>query len=201
MRSRSLRTTLLLAVTATFAVSCAPNDNLVAPSGAVQAPSKPSKDLLGLLATPTTVTALQRTTPLAQPITRSAYIGVLGGVLSLPGAGLTVVVPPLALTSTKLISVTALAGSNVAYTFSPHGTQFLVPVVATQSLVNTEAARGGSINPLSLFVGYFPDDNNIFSVTDILQLNINLLSQTAVMTLPHFSGYIVATGYGSDSGY
>ena len=154
----------------------------------------------GVLTTAKTVKALQRNTPLPAPITRSAYIGILGGVIAIPQAGLTVVVPPLSLLSTKLVSVTALAGSNVAYTFSPHGTQFLVPVIATQSLVNTQA-QTGLVSIGSLFAGYFPNDNNIFSITEILNLNINLLNSTAIMTLTHFSGYIVATGYETAGGF
>jgi len=200
MRLRSLSKLLILAATGLVAVSCGSNESPVAPRSAAQAPAAPS-NLLGLLTTTKTVKALQRTTPLAAPITRSAYIGILGGTISIPQAGLTIVVPPLSLLSTKLVSVTALAGSNVAYSFQPHGTQFLVPVIATQSLTNTQARTGGLISVGSLFAGYFPNDNNIFSVTEILNLNINLLNQTAIMTLSHFSGYIIATGYGTDAGF
>jgi hypothetical protein len=64
----------------------------------------------------------------------------------------------------------------------------------TQDLRNTQASSGGLINPLSLFVGYFPDDKNILSVTELLNVNLNLLNQTAVFTVTHFSGYIVASG-------
>jgi hypothetical protein len=123
---------------------------------------------------------------------------MLGGTISIPEAGLTIVVPAFALTSTTLISVTALAGSDVAYEFAPHGTTFLVPVVATQSLAGTQAGNGGSINPLSLFVGYFPDDNNILSVTETLNINVNLVNQVGVFSISHFSGYILASGDAND---
>ena len=192
MRYRSLRTLTVAVVGGLLINGCGSHDNPVAPEAALSASPAASASLLGL--STTTVTALQRTTPLAKPITTSAYIGALGGKLTIPGAGLTVVVPPLALTSTKLITVTALAGSNVAYDFGPSGTKFLVPLVVTQDLRNTQAKSGGLINPLSLFVGYFPDDKNILSVTELLNLNVNLLSQTAVFTVTHFSGYIVASG-------
>jgi hypothetical protein len=192
MRYRSLRTLTVAVVGGLLINGCGSHDNPVAPEAALSASPAASASLLGL--STTTVTALQRTTPLAKPITTSAYIGALGGKLAIPGAGLTVVVPPLALTSTKLITVTALAGSNVAYDFGPSGTKFLVPLVVTQDLRNTQAKSGGLINPLSLFVGYFPDDKNILSVTELLNLNVNLLSQTAVFTVTHFSGYIVASG-------
>jgi len=131
-------------------------------------------------------------------VTASATIGPLGGVLALPSAGLTVVVPPLAVTKATKMSVTAVAGSSVAYEFEPHGIKFSVPLVATQSLKGTQAQSGGSINPLSLFAGYFPDSKQITSVSELLNLNVNVLGQTSVLTIWHFSGYIIATGRSSE---
>ena len=170
--------------------ACGSSDSPVAPRQS--APSTPASR--ALLSSSIAVTPLKRTTPLAKPITASASIGVLGGRLAIPGAGLTVIVPPLALKSTKVVTITALAGSNVAYTFEPHGTTFLVPLVVTQDLRNTDARTGGSINPLSLFVGYFPDNKKVLSVTELLNVGVNLLNQSAVFTVTHFSGYIVASG-------
>jgi len=192
MNVRLLRTIAIAAVGAIVLSSCGSSDSPVAPQSAIAPNAAASSSLLGLTAT--TVTPLQRTKPLATSLSTSAYIGALGGKLAIPGAGITVVVPPLALTSTKLVTVTALAGSNVAYEFEPHGTTFLVPLVVTQDLRNTQASSGGLINPLSLFVGYFPDDKNVLSVTELLNVNLNLLNQTAVFTVAHFSGYIVASG-------
>jgi hypothetical protein len=191
MPSRMFRILVAAAAGAILINGCASHESPVAPQGLTPGASA-SSSLLGL--TSTTVKPLQRTTPLASPLTASAQIGVLGGTLSIPGAGLTVVVPPLALSSTKLVTVTALAGSNLAYEFEPHGTRFLVPLVVTQDLSKTDAKSGGTINPLSLFVGYFPDDTNILSVTELLKVNLNLLNQTAVFSVTHFSGYIVASG-------
>jgi hypothetical protein len=198
MRRLRLRPFITLSATITAALlasGCA-NDSVTAPASTpVAAPEAASQTLLGsLLSTPTTVTPLLRTTPLKSALTTSATIGPLGGVLSLPGAGLTVVVPPLAVKTATKMSVTALAGSSVAYEFQPHGIKFLVPLVATQSLKGTQAQSGGLINPLSLFAGYFPDGTKITSVTELLNLNVNVLSQTSVLTIWHFSGYIIATG-------
>jgi len=192
MNSRSFRILAIAAAGAIVINGCGSHDSPVAPQNPIAPTAEASSSLLGL--STTTVTPLQRTKPLAKNLSASAYIGALGGSLSIPGAGLTVVVPPLALTSTKLVTVTALAGSNVAYEFEPHGTKFLVPLVVTQNLSNTQAKTGGLINPLSLFVGYFPDDTNLLSVTELLNVNVNLLNQTAVFTVTHFSGYIVASG-------
>jgi hypothetical protein len=191
MNFRTLRHLTAIAG-AIFINACASPESAVAPQRPVTPDVAPSTSLLGL--TTTTVTPLQRTNPLAKDLSASAYIGALGGNLAIPGAGITVIVPPLALTSTKLVTVTALAGSSVAYSFEPHGTKFLVPLVVTQDLRNTQAKQGGLVNPLSLFVGYFPDNTNIVSVTELLNINLNLLNQTAVFTVTHFSGYIVASG-------
>jgi hypothetical protein len=145
------------------------------------------------------VVPLQRTTPLPSAQSASARIGVLGGYLSLPDAGLTVIVPPFSVVTPVTITVTALAGSDVAYEFSPHGLAFLAPVVATQSLRNTDARAGGPIDPLTLYVGYFPDSSQITSVTDLLNVRVDLLGQTSTALLPHFSGYVWASGREGDS--
>jgi hypothetical protein len=146
-----------------------------------------------VLGTPTTVTPLNRTSPLSSNLTKSARIGLLGGIIAIPEAGITVVVPPLAVFSPTTISVTARAGSAVAYDFAPHGIKFAVPLVVTQSLAKTDA-QTGLVSVNSLFAGYYPDSKNITSVTELLTLNVNLLNSTAIMTVWHFSGYIYASG-------
>jgi len=100
----------------------------------------------------------------------------------------------LAVDSHLTIAVTGLAVSNVGYEMAPHGLTFLTPVVATQDLSNTEARIGGTIDPLLLYLGYFPNSSNITSVTELLSLQINLPLQTAVGLLPHFSGYVFSSG-------
>ena len=188
MRASFLRTLTAAVVTAAL-FGCGGSDGVVSPSSARPAPGAGAQHTL--LSSPETVVGLQRTTPLAAPITVSKYIGALGGTISIPQAGLTVVVPPLALSSTKLITVTALAGSNVAYEFQPAGTKFNVGLAMTQSLVGTNYA---SVNPLNMFVGYFADSSNPLSVSEVLSVNVNLVSLTAASTIWHFSGYIYASG-------
>lgn len=172
--------------------SCSTSDSVAPPP--VAAPAAASQSLLGLLGAPTTIQPLQRTVPLSKDYSASAYIGALGGAITIPSAGVTVVVPALALRSRTLITVTALAGSNVAYEFAPHGIKFPVPLVVVQNLANTQAQRGGLVSPLSLRAGYFPDSSDVTSVTELLDVNVNLLSQTAIFTVWHFSGYILAGG-------
>ena len=83
---------------------------------------------------------LQRTTPLAAPITVSKVIGADGGTLSIPEAGVTVTVPRGALAQTTTITMTARAGSLVAYDFAPHGITFAKPLVFSQQLRGTNAS-------------------------------------------------------------
>lgn len=195
MRLRPLLT-LSVAFAATLSAFGCASDTTTAPpaSPSVAAPSQPSQSLLGGLlggtTTTQTITPLTRSTPLAKNITVTKNIGVLGGTISVPGAGLTLVVPPLAVSKTITFSVTALAGSNVAYEFAPHGTKFLVPLVATQNLVGTNS----SVLSLGLSLGYFPDSSNPTSVSELLSVQVDLLKLTAVSTISHFSGYIYAVG-------
>lgn len=194
--TRALESVVIIVTIAGIA-SCA-SDAPSAPSGP---PSGAASNAAPRLLAPITVVPLQRTAPLSTAQTASARIGALGGQLSLPGAGLAVVVPPLSVVSPVTITVTALAGSDVAYEFSPHGMTFLVPLVATQSLANTEARAGGLIDPLTLYVGYFPDSSQITSVTELLNLRVDLLGQTSTALLTHFSGYVWASGReGGDDG-
>jgi hypothetical protein len=183
-------------VTVAATASCS-GDIPSSPSGGPPA-GAPSNGGTRLLA-PIAVVPLHRTVPLATAQSASARIGVLGGSIALPAAGLTVVVPPLSVVTNVTITVTALAGSDVAYEFSPHGLSFLVPLVATQDLENTDARSGGPINPLALYVGYFPDSSHLTTVTELLDLRIDLLGQTSTALLSHFSGYVWASGREGDS--
>jgi len=193
MRLRSFGLAVITSAITALAISGCAND-----ANAPMAPTAPvgdaSRSLLGVLARPTTVYPLQRSTPLANNVSASTIVGVLGGNVSIPAAGLNVVIPPLAVAPGTRITVTALAGANVAYEFEPHGIKFAVPLVATQSLRGTQAQSGGLINPSSLFVGYFPDATNQTLVSELLNLNVNVLNETSVLTIWHFSGYIIATG-------
>ena len=199
MRRRILLITSVFV--AAVAAACVSTDTTTAPGGpsGATAPTDPTAasanltSLLGL-GSPTEVTPLLRNAPLAQSLSASATVGPLGGTLSLPGAGLLFVIPPLALSSRQTITVTAVAGSNVAYEFAPHGLKFNLPLVVTQNLGATQAGKNGLVNPLSLFAGYFPDSTKPTSITESLNVNVNLLNQVATFTVWHFSGYILASG-------
>ena len=193
MRAVSLRILPVIALVA--AASC--DKGVTAPAASA---STANKLLLG---SPTTVNVVRRNTPLPSPLTASAVIGVLGGQISIPGAGIKVVVPALALTSSTRITVTAIAGDQVAYEFEPHGTKFLVPLIVTQNLVGTNAVNGGLLKPL--VAGYFASTSDLDPlagtglVSELLGVALNLSTKTATFSVFHFSGYLIASGDGAST--
>jgi hypothetical protein len=191
MRFRSLSTFIVAVAATTLAAGCG-SDTTTAPSAPLAPQAAASQSLLGtLLGAPKTITPLLRTTPLPANVSQSVTVSLLGGAINLPSAGLSIIIPPLAVAPGTRITVTALAGSNVAYEFEPHGLKFLLPLVATQSLNNVQNPAGGL---LGLSLGYFPDPSHVTTVTELLSVNVNLLGLTATTTIWHFSGYIFAGG-------
>jgi hypothetical protein len=195
MRAVTMR---LLAVASLFAVaSC---DSATAPAPTPSADHSASR----LLIAPKQVSVVTRNTPITTLVSASATIGILGGTINLPAAGLKVVVPALSLTKATKITVTAVRGNQVAYEFEPHGTRFLVPVLLTQNLNGTSAVNsGGLLNTLlsgGLVGGYFSSVSDLNQgagtalVSELLAVALNLSSKTATFPVFHFSGYLVATG-------
>jgi hypothetical protein len=194
MRLRSL-TTFAFAATAMLTAFGCSSDSPSAPRSDVAPPTASNSNLLGGLlgntGTATKIVPLLRSEPLVADIVVSKTIGTLGGTIVVPGAGLTIVVPPLAVTKNTTFKITARKGSYLAYDMEPHGTKFLLPLVATQSLAQTNAK--GLLN-LSLSLGYYTDPSRITTVSELLDVQLDLLRLTAVSTIPHFSGYIFASG-------
>jgi hypothetical protein len=189
-----------LALALTLAACSA--DQVSAPTQMKAAPADPSASLLGgLLGTVTGVlnltsnTAVQRTKPLAAPITVTKEIGYYGGTLSIPEAGVTVVVPRGALMRTTTITMTARAGSLLAYDFSPTGTKFYKPLVFTQSLNGTNVTL---LQVPLLRLGYYSDPGLLgeltATVSDLLVGVTNLLDWSFTAPINHFSGYVVTCG-------
>ena len=158
-------------------------------------PEAPASSLLGGLTSLLGVNGLQRTTPLAAPITVTKAIGAEGGTLAIPQAGVTVTVPRGALATTTTITMTARAGSLVAYDFAPHGVVFAKPLVFSQQLRGTNATL---LTAPLLGLGYYRDpsllDKSGGLVTELLRGTTNTLSWTFTSSIPHFSGYIVTCG-------
>ena len=151
-----------------------------------------SASILGLLP----VRGVTRTVPLLQNISVSALIGQDGGTISIPAAGLTLVVPPGAVTSSTKFTATALAGRLVAYEFEPHGTKFPVPLQFTQDL--TKLSLVGAVTAPVLDGAYFTDTSKLnqnlgrAAASEILPATVDLLRLRVGFPINHFSGYLVS---------
>src|SRR4051812_35393528 len=198
MRSSGLWLSALIGLSA-VAISCSDSGTVTSPASATGTGASHQ-----LLAVPTAVNVVTRDVPLATAQSTSALIGVFGGRLTLPGPGLTVIVPPLALTTPTTITVTAVAGREVAYEFEPHGTQFLVPLRVRQGLTGTSASNAGLLTTVS--AGYFQSASDLDQingtalVSELLGTSLNLWTNSVSFSISHFSGYLIGTGFAPDGG-
>ena len=158
----------------------------------------------------TSTTTSTSTTPLyeAAALTRpsaigaqqaSAVIGPAGGTLTLTSAGITVVVPPNAVSKLTTFTVTAPSGTGVWYEFQPQGARFAVPLQVTQSLRATNYNALSSTQRAALRVGYFKDGtintrSNSAPIYEELPLTIDATLTKATFKISHFSGYMMSTG-------
>ena len=160
------------------------------PTGAT--PPEPPSALFGLLP----VRGVTRSTPLATDISVSAVIGKQGGTITIPEAGLTLVVPPNAVSSNVKFTATALAGRAVAYDFQPHGTKFAVPLTFQQDLRKTSLLP--TLTAPLLDGAYFADKNQINRqtglgfVNEIVPATVDLLGFRVGFPIDHFSGSLVS---------
>jgi hypothetical protein len=133
------------------------------------------------------VTVLERRVPLATAEVVTRTIGRAGGIIRLPEAGLTVVIPLWALSSNTEITVTAPAGNLVGYHFAPHGLRFRRPVTVMQDL---DLRQLLSLNTLS---AHYFDGELEPKVTSLERLTLWLLRTLGIFRIEHFSGYVIAT--------
>jgi hypothetical protein len=191
----NLRRFTALVFSAIALVSCGIDQPTAVPRPEVAAPGAPNASLLTTVTSLLSVEGLQRTTPLAAPITVSKSMGTDGGTLSIPEAGVSVFVPRGALTQPTTITMTARAGSLVAYDFAPHGITFAKPLVFKQQLKGTNASL---LTAPFLQLGYYSDPNLLTKtgglVSELLGGVLDTLSWTFTAPIPHFSGYIVTSG-------
>jgi hypothetical protein len=142
------------------------------------------------------VRGVTRVAPLAQDISVSAVIDKDGGTISIPDAGLTLVVPAGAVTSSTTFTATALAGRLVAYEFEPHGTKFAVPLQFTQDL--RKVSLVGVVTAPLLDGAYFTDRARlnqtvgIAAVSEVLPATVDVLRTRVGFPINHFSGYLVS---------
>ncbi|HEX8245798.1 MAG TPA: hypothetical protein VF541_19955 [Longimicrobium sp.] len=192
MVSRTVHVLLVMAGLATLAAACA---DLTEPQG-TRSPVHPR---LTLYDPPIDVTVLQRTVPLAAPISASAVIGRGGGTISIPAAGFSISFPANSIQGGKptLITVTALPGSNVAYEFQPEGLVFHNDPMITQDLKVTAVFGDPSLRN-SLEGAYFPDTtylgNGTARIRETRPTVVDVNGWRMKWNVHHFSGYLASTG-------
>lgn len=204
MLSRRLRNRLLpsaaLLTASLVAAACAESPAGPTPAGPRAALAATTTDTTASAETPVTVAGLRRSSALNATVTMSVTVSNdRGAAFDVPMTGLRVSVPAGALPSNSLtITVTSRPGSMVAYEFGPHGTNFLKPVVLTQSLKNTnysKLADGAAVE-----LGYFADRSqldptrNQAAVTELLPTQADVTKGTLSAQVTHFSGYLVSSG-------
>lgn len=150
------------------------------------------------------VTPMQRTSPLAAPVSWSFTAGPGGVTSSNAATGLTIAIPAGALAAEVMVTVTAFAGNPVAYGFEPHGLVFAQNVWLAQSLSGIDAGLLSTLAPIG---AHFEGDAPVYTdglalVNEIVGAQLNLLGGSLSFPIGHFSGWIVASGRsdGDDSG-
>jgi phage-related minor tail protein len=198
MRVRVRAVTALCLSVALLVAGCAEGASPTAPK---QVDGGNTSLLGGLLGGVTSllIAPVQRSAPLAQDVSWSFTVGSAGGSSSNAASGLTISVPRYAVSRSTTITVTALAGSAVAYRFEPHGLEFNRDVTLTQNLNGTSV---GLLSSLLISGAYFATDDlelnpgGLALVTEIIPASIGLLTRKASFPIEHFSGYILASGRG-----
>ena len=146
------------------------------------------------------VPVVLRPTPLSQDYSVTRQIGKAGGLITIPEAGFALYIPENALTppakhKTVNITVTALRGPNVAYTFEPHGLVFRTTVYAVQDARVTNARNlDGTLSAAQ--GAYFSDVGDLTSgsatISEFQQTYLDARELRYYWTIDHFSGYLLA---------
>ena len=193
MRSQKLRL-LGLVILGTLLSGCGD----AAPTSAVKAPNIARLGDALVLPEPDEVLVVQRIEPLIQEFTVSQVIGSRGGTLEIREAGVSVRVPPHAVGEAMTMTLTARAGSLVAFEFAPHGVRFAKALKVELDLKNTSMFAADQ----SLSAGYFPRASAINDALGTALIEEILPTKRSGRWLSfeivHFSGYLVSSGRGED---
>ena len=149
--------------------------------------------------TPAKVIVMNRHGSLGGDLTASAVIGPKGGELRLQSAGLRLIVPKGAVSVPTTFSVTAVAGSMVAYEFQPHGATFAVPLIIQQTIFNS-GPESADPNLYNFEAGHFASRADldqtaeIGTVDEMLPTRLEKGKGKLTFSVTHFSGYLLASG-------
>ena len=139
--------------------------------------------------------ALKRAIKLKQDVVASIDVDSRGGVLVIPAAGATLIIPPFAVLTRTHITVTARAGSGMLYKFEPHGLSFGVPLLFEQDVRNSSFVSDPNNLPR---LAYFDDSsvdlvNAVATALEHEPSAINFTAGKFYGLIPHFSGYMVSS--------
>lgn len=161
-----------------------------------------------------TVTVVKRNEPLEHDVVVTERIGRNGGRIVIREAGLVVTFPNGALPLSGPrdyveITVTALAGDQVAYEFEPHGLEFGVPVKLEQDAKHTNVDWRGRGGPAARQTGdgatgaYFRDRSALQGDGTAVVTEYQETEAASQMNgskfrwnIEHFSGYLLASNRG-----
>ena len=129
-------------------------------------------------------TVLQWATPLAQDLTVSVDCRPASGcVLDIPEVGAQLQIPGATLSDPTVITMTALAGSDVNFEFGPHGTQFKKTV-----RIDVDQSKTKGMGVRKFWALYWVD--NIEDVQEEIQASVK--NGSIRFETDHFSGYAIA---------
>jgi hypothetical protein len=200
MSPRHFLSILFLTFVALVASACGISDSPVAPQtvdASVMAVTAESYD---------TLYALKWAKPLGESVSASEVIGPSGGDIKIPELGFKISFPAGAVAKKTLITATAVAGGEVAYTFEPHGITFQSPAKVMQDLRLTTAVGDDAVLS-SLRRGYFSEQwSSTLLEGSSSKVKVKEVENAAVDHTPsgngrfarfevsHFSGYLLASG-------
>jgi hypothetical protein len=210
MKKRLLGVVSAALLLTAFAVGC--SDRMPsAPQVASPVPTQQSNSLLGgllggVIGTVSkllniVVTLVERPTALSQDIVWSFDAGPGGAISANRQAGLSISVPPGALSQNVRITVTVKAGNVYNYQFAPEGLQFALPVVVTQDVSDNSligSLLGGLLGSSKTAKGAYYSAPTLQYDPKTGSATVNELEPTVTgggllsFQIRHFSGYTVA---------
>ena len=155
--------------------------------------------ILGQLLVPDTVVVVQRLVPLRYDITQTKFIGSGGGQISIPAAGVTLVVPAGAVDLPTPITMTAVAGRGLVYEFGPKGMTFKKPLTIKQDLT-VASLDPRLLSRMKFNGGYFKSRGDLLGgllgiVYELLAARTSASGSTVEFNVNHFSGYLIAVDF------
>ena len=153
-----------------------------------------------------TLYALRWAKPLGAAVSASEVIGPSGGDIKISELGFKISFPAGAVAKKTLITATAIAGGEVAYSFEPHGITFQAPAKIMQDLRLT-TAFGDEAVLSALKRGYFSEQwsstllegsSSKVKVKEVENADIDHTPSAngrfVRFEVRHFSGYLLASG-------